>query len=404
MSDKKSMLVVKDIHKTFGTVQALNEHSVTFYGPSKAYNGYTLFAPIGGEDVWLIDMRGCVVHCWRMPYSPALHGILLSNGNLLYAGQVSDGPLAKFEGAGGVLLEVDWDSNLVWRYEDKYMHHTFYRMKNGNTMILRWVPVPSDIAVKVKGGLAGTELKGVMWADSFQEITVEGKVVWEWLAYEHLDPEVDFICPFCPRSEWTHANACVVMPDGNILTSFSRTHTIAIVGRNTGEIKWRWGRDEIAHQNAPTFLENGNILLFDNGMHTTIYPMGFSRALEINPKSGEMIWAYEDTPRSNFYSSIMGGCQRLLNGNTLICETTTGRIFEVTPEHDMVWEFTSPFFHQSSVYGRNNYIARAYRYGPDYAGLKGNIKLQEKGEPQTEKVYAPRVEQAVRRRIDSLGY
>ncbi len=386
------------------SVQQMTRKLVTISKQGTMYGGYTLFAPVGGKDVWLIDMQGYIVHRWRMPGPPALHGVLLPNGNLLYAGRGNDNPLADFEGAGGVLLEVDWDGNLVWKYEDKYIHHTFYRMKNGNTMILKWVPVPNSIAAKVKGGLAGTELRGVMWADAFQEITVEGKVVWEWLAYEHLDPEVDFICPLCSRSEWTHANACVVMPDGNILTGFSGIHTIAIIDKNSGEVRWRWGRGEIAHQNDSTFLENGNILVFDNGVHCHGYPMGFSRALEVNPKTNEMVWSYEDELRTNFYSSIMGSCQRLPNGNTLICEGTTGRIFEVTPERDIVWEFTSPFFHQSAIYGRNNYIARAYRYGPDYEGLKGNVKLQEKGEPQTRKVYAPKVEQAVRRRIDSLGY
>jgi len=386
------------------STQKITQGSVTISKHATSYSGYTLFAPLGGKDVWLIDMRGCVVHQWGMPYPPGLHGVLLENGNLLYAGRVNDSPLANFEGGGGALLEVDWDGNPVWKYEDKYMHHTFYRMKNGNTMIVKWVPVPDNIAAKVKGGLPGTELEGVMWADAFQEVTVEGKVEWEWLAYEHLDPEVDYICPLCPRDEWTHASACVVMPDGNILTSFSKTHTVAIIDRNTGTVKWRWGRGEIAHQNDSIVLRNGNILIFDNDVHANAYSMGFSRILEVNPKTNEMVWSYEDELRTNFYSSIMGSCQRLPNGNTLICETTTGRIFEVSPKRDIVWEFNSPFFHQSPVYGRNNYIARAYRYGPDYAGLKGNIKFREEDEPQVKDVDASKTEQAVRRRIDSLGY
>ena len=354
--------------------------------------------------MWLIDMRGRVVHQWSMPYPPGLYGVLLESGNLLYAGRVNDSPLANFEGGGGVLLEVDWDGNPVWKYEDKYMHHTFYRMKNGNTMVVKWVPVPDNIAAMVKGGLPGTEVEGVMWADAFQEITVEGKVAWEWLAHEHLDPEVDYICPLCQRDEWTHASACVVMPDGNILASFSKTHTVAIIDKGTGEVKWRWGRGEIAHQNDSVVLNSGNILIFDNDVHASPYSMGFSRILEVNPESNEMVWSYEDELRTNFYSSIMSSCQRLPNGNTLICETTTGRIFEVSPKHDIVWEFNSPFFHQSPIYGRNNYIARAYRYGPDYAGLKGNIKFREEDEPQVRGVDTLKTEQAVRKRIDSLGY
>ena len=386
------------------SAQTITQESVTISKHPTSYSGYTLFAPLGGKDVWLIDMRGRVVHQWSMAYPPGLYGVLLESGNLLYAGKVNDSPLVDFEGGGGILLEVDWDGNPVWKYEDRYMHHAFYRMKNGNTMIVKWVPVPGNIAAKVKGGLPGTEVEGVMWADAFQEITIEGKVAWEWLAHEHLDPEVDYICPLCSRDEWTHASACVVMPDGNILVNFSKTHTVAIIDRGTGEVRWRWGRGEIAHQNDSIVLKSGNILIFDNDVHATPYSMGFSRIVEVNPESNEMVWSYEDELRTNFYSSIMSSCQRLPNGNTLICETTTGRIFEVSPKHDIVWEFNSPFFHQSPIYGRNNYIARAYRYGPDYAGLKGNIKFREEDEPHVEGVDASRTEQAVRRRIDSLGY
>ncbi|MCD6600201.1 MAG: aryl-sulfate sulfotransferase, partial [Dehalococcoidia bacterium] len=347
------------------------QQTVTIRKPGLTYNGYTLFSPLGGKDAWLVDMQGNVAHRWEMPYPPGLHGELLPNGNLLYAGRVNDAPLPDFEGAGGILLEVDWNGNTLWKYEDKYMHHGFYRMRNGNTMIFKWVPVPEDIAAKVNGGLAGSELNGVMWTDAIQEINARGKVLWEWLAYEHLDPVADFICPLCPRSEWTHINGCSIMADGNILVSFSRLHNLAIIDRASGKIKWMWGRGEIAHQNNPTPLANGNILLLDNGLHCDDYSMAFSRALEINPQNNEMVWEYEDKLRANFYSSIMGSCQRLPNGNTLICETTTGRIFEVTSGQDIVWEFTSPLFYQSHAYGRNNYVARAYRYGIDYAGLRG---------------------------------
>ncbi len=67
--------------------------------------------------------------------------------------------------------------------------------------------------------------------------------------------------------------------------------------------------------------------LLDNGLHRDKYSMGFSRVLEVNPKSNEMVWSYEDELRANFYTSVMGSYQRLPNGNTLICESTTGRIF-----------------------------------------------------------------------------
>ena len=40
-------------------------------------------------------------------------------------------------------------------------------------------------------------------------------VFWEWLTFEHLDPDIDIIGPLHPRDRWTNLNASHVMPDGN---------------------------------------------------------------------------------------------------------------------------------------------------------------------------------------------
>lgn len=49
-------------------------------------------------------------------------------------------------------------------------------------------------------------------------------------------------------------------------------------------------------------------------------------------------------------------------GNTLITEGCFCRLFEVTPEKEIVWEYRAPFDHLS----RSPYIYRAYRYPYDY--------------------------------------
>jgi len=343
---------------------------LTCYDPAKAYNGYTLFAPMWGKDVWLIDMCGRFVHRWQMPHTPGCYGRLLPNGNLLYQGKVLTGPLMDFGGSAGVLLEVDWNGNVVWSYEDPYLSHDFCRMENGNTLVIRFVPTPDDIARRVKGGVPGTERQGVMWSDALQEITPEGKVAWEWIGYEHLDPEIDVISPLLARSNWTQANSCFVMADGNILLSFAWTNTIAVINKATGDIKWRWGPGDLGFQHDATELDNGNILVFDNGRNRPLTRV-YSRVIEINPTSGEIEWEYKADPPHSFYASFIGGCQRLPNRNTLICEGPLGRFFEVTPAGEIVWEYINPFYHEHPSFGRTNMTFRAYRYGPDYAGLKG---------------------------------
>jgi hypothetical protein len=53
--------------------------------PTKAFPGYTLFAPLtGAGEVYLIDLAGNVAHAWQLPYPPGLHGYLLPNGHLFY--------------------------------------------------------------------------------------------------------------------------------------------------------------------------------------------------------------------------------------------------------------------------------------------------------------------------------
>ncbi|MDE0823203.1 MAG: hypothetical protein OSB07_04425, partial [Dehalococcoidia bacterium] len=64
-------------------------------------------------------------------------------------------------------------------------------------------------------------------------------------------------------------------------------------------------------------------------------------------------------------------------GNTLICEGAPGRVFEVTPSGEIVWEYISPFFEGNpptaggSRFGYANAVFRAHRYAADHAAFTG---------------------------------
>jgi len=362
-----------------------SQKGVIYYDPSKTYEGYTLFAPEGGYDAWLIDMRGQIVYHWSLVHKPCFFARLLPNGNLLYCGREEENPqgpkMDVFDqnhnliatlwfGGGQYLVEIDSDNNLVWKYEDPLLTHDFYRMENGHTMVIKYVQIPDDLKNEVKGGIP-IEPEAPMWCDALNEVNPKGQVIWEWLAYEHLDPKIDIICPLEHRVEWTHMNTCTVLPDGNILGSFRHTNTICIIDKDTGNISWRWGPGELAHQHEPVMLDNGNILVFDNGAHRAFSRFNYSRVLEVNPRTNKIEWEYKADPPFTFFSSVCGGCQRLPNGNTLITESDSGRIFEITYEGEIVWEYISPFYGPYRGQAPNNWIYRAYRYGPEYSGLKG---------------------------------
>jgi hypothetical protein len=325
-----------------------------------------------------MDMKGDFVHRWVLPTMPRNHGVILPNGNLLYTTSAPmrerDPNFPRVWGLGAGILELEWDNNLVWKYVDRYQHHSYYRMDNGNTMILRWEKVPNEIAVQVKGGTRDTEDDGIMWTDGFHEVTPEGEVVWRWSAADHLDPKLDVMCPLDRRNEWTHGNSVVVLPNGNILTSFRNTNSIYIIDKVSGDIKWRWGPGEIAHQHDARPLDNGNILVFDNGDHRPGSTISYSRIVEVNPQTNKIEWEYKADPPESFYSALISGAQRLPNGNTLVCEGLKGRIFEVTMDGEIVWEYISPFYGfqpSHEAFGYNNLIFRVYRYAPDFEGFKG---------------------------------
>jgi outer membrane protein assembly factor BamB len=332
----------------------------------RASAGLTLFASAGEGTVYLIDLRGTVAHTWKMPYPPGLYGYLTEKGTLFYNGQIPNETfLGKSPFKGGVALEADWNGKVLWEVRQRDHHHDGRLLKNGNVLLLCATELSDEVAKKVQGGRPGTEVNGKIWADYLVELTKDGRTVWEWRAWEHLDPARDIITGVQDnRSEWTHGNAIIELSDGDLLVSFRNISTIIRIRRQTGEIVWKLGAPPLAGQHAPTPLANGNILIFDNGPHRLDHTFPFSRVIEVNPATNEILWKYQEANLYNFYSPRISNAQRLPNGNTLINEGFFGRFFEVTPDGEAVWEYVNPYFGPVSetAKAQNNQVFRVYRY------------------------------------------
>jgi hypothetical protein len=125
----------------------------------------------------------------------------------------------------------------------------------------------------------------------------------------------------------------------DILISLCFINLIAIIDRNTERVVWKWGPGEVILQHHATLLENNNILLFDNG---SLKERKYSRVIELNPFTRQIVWEYKSEPLDTFFSESRGTCQRLPNGNTLITDSNSGRVFEVTKNGEITWEFYNP--------------------------------------------------------------
>ena len=217
-------------------------------------------------------------------------------------------------------------------------------------------------------------------------------------------------------NKWYDAGDERFHPD-NIIMDGRETNIIFIIDKKSGKVVWKVGPyydqspelkklgwiigQHHAHMIPRGLPGEGNILVYDNGgwagygAPNPAAPMGvknatrdWSRVLEFDPTTLKLVWSYtphdagfvEPLDANRFYSPFISAAQRLPNGNTLITEGSDGRIFEVTPEHEIVWEFINPHMDNRNM----NMVYRAYRvpyewapqaeHGPEVAIVKPDMK------------------------------
>jgi hypothetical protein len=209
-----------------------------------------------------------------------------------------------------------------------------------------------------------------MIGDDVIEIDRDGNEISRCSIWQLFNPRRDPIQPLMNRWEWTHLNSISLTPEGQLIISCRHNSRVAIIDREAPAIVWQLGDPEISLQHHATPVEGGNIQIFDNGMNRA-FDLPYSRVIEVDPKTSKIVWEYKAQPPQQFYSGHISGAQRLKLGNVLICEGTSGRLFEVTRKGEVVWEWITPFVEGSPDGKLTTWIYRAYRYGLDHPAVAG---------------------------------
>jgi len=247
-----------------------------------------------------------------------------------------------------------------------------------------------------------------------------GEIVWEWRLWDHLVQDVNeelnnygevSLHPELVNvnhaargdGDWNHTNSInynakldqvtisvrtfneLWVIDHSTTTEEAASHEGGERGRG-GDILYRWGnpaaygrggrRDMLLYgQHDVQWIDDelpgeGNLLIFNNGgrdgrEHSTVdevvVPLNKDAVYTIEEGAAfepkEAHWTYGDKESERFRSGFISGAQRLMNGNTLICSGADGRLFEVTAENEIVWEYINPFFDEG--------IMPAGRRGPN---------------------------------------
>ncbi len=312
-----------------------NLSGVTVHDHERAYSGYNLYTN-DVDQVYIMDMTGDIVHSWDLPGKKHCeYAEMLGRGEILVIC------------VNQSVVKLDWSGNVIWEVKGA-VNHDFALRRDGSFLIsVTEAPRPyRDNLVKF---------------DSLEYYSAQGQLMNIWSTFEELEALQKYHPPLAldnqPEAseksgaiyEYYHLNTIEILPftplakkdkrfqTGNVMLSLRNASTIVILDKNTDKPVWGWGMLELDFQHMPTMLPNGNILIFDNGTHR-----GFSRVIEINPLSKEIVWQYQADPPETFFSKWRGSNQRLANGNTLICDSESGRVFEVSLEGEVVWEYWNP--------------------------------------------------------------
>ncbi len=344
------------------------------HDPARSAGGFTLIAPQTDDgNVYLVAIDGTVAHHWKLPVRPGRHAVILPNGNLGYNGNHPDTPNlypAWEMWHGGDFYEVTPAGEIVWRFEDKRHHHDAEWLPDGDLLYTTAQVMPPDYARKIAGGSHAHDLPdGVQYGDVVRRVNRAGSVTWEWKAWEHLDPADYPIHPIFDRYHWPMINGVHLTRAGHVLLSLRTTSGVIAVDPQSGSVLWSIKHPLLAQQHAPVELENGNVLIFDNGNVRPGVTSPHSRAVEFEPHAQTVAWEYTDPMRPYFFSPYMGSAQRLGNGNTFITESAFGRLFEVTPGGETVWEYIIPQFGEypsgaarDYSAGASNSVFKTFRY------------------------------------------
>ena len=168
----------------------------TLVNTASSFDGYTLLAPIGSTETFLLDNCGRVVQSWSSDFRPGLATYLLPNGDLIRSVQL---PSDVFVGGGigGGFEQWDWEGNLVrsWNAatDSLHAHHDFTVLPNGNLLFIAWERHSGEEAI-ARG--RNPELTSPeVWVTRVEERNAEDEVVWAWSVWDHLVQDFDAALP-----------------------------------------------------------------------------------------------------------------------------------------------------------------------------------------------------------------
>jgi hypothetical protein len=336
---------------------------VVQHDPSAARPGLSYFTNVHGCSSQLVSIDGTALRFWtHSPCGMWGNTVLLENGDVL---AVHRDPRKGKQKSARVreLLRFGWNGTLRWSRKLP-VHHDVEVTPHDRIATLtydhRVVPrVHPSVPVRDHYVVLLSQQGELLERESILDLLETAP---EPFRLKPIDPhfstqdqmrEVDLI--HSTSIEWMRRPALAardpLYASSNLLLSLRSQDAIVIVDWERKRVVWSWGQDEMSGPHDATVLDDGNVLVFDNGLGR-----GWSRVIELDPLSREIVWEYRAP--DGFFTATRGAAQRLDNGNTLITDSEAGRGFEVTRDGRIVWDYRNP---NLSDEGKRSIIVRMRR-------------------------------------------
>lgn len=317
------------------------ERGVVRHDLERAVQGRNLYTSGHGPEALLMDMDGRVLHRWRHSFEAAFPGVEPTADTTFFrrAHPFPDGRLLVLFQTGGLAV-LDHSSRLLGRCRGNF-YNDLWVGDDGRVWTLAKEARPAgEQSYRLDDFLVLLRLSGD-GRHCREERRLSITRAFRDSSYSHL------LEPMAAEGDVLHSNTVVELDGslerldpsfarGNLLISVRELDVIAIVDPTTERVVWGQ-RGPWVRQHEPSVLPDGRILLFDNRGNG-----GFSRLVEVEPSTGEILWSWAGEPPESFSSPIAGTCARLPGGNTLITESVPGRALELDAQGRVVWEFHTP--------------------------------------------------------------
>lgn len=355
-----------------GYEERTKDAGTTRYDATLAQPGYNLYISGHAPVAFLVDMEGKVLHQWAYD-SRAFYDIVPSHDYWRRVHLADNGDLyALVDGHG--IIKLNKNSELLWHTDGvDLLHHDLFVEPSGRVYAIgrNIAPIKEihpetnvlDDAVvvfdehgrRIDKFSIYDAFRGTEWAAKVEE---KVKQVLAFADPKMLTPFEAFHTNTIEVFDGSLAGVSPLLDKGHLVLCSPIHQNVFIVDIAQKKVVWNWYGPWAGGIHQPTFLPNGNWLLFDNAALVNDQSKQ-SAVFEYTFPGKEQVWEYRGAgEKETFYSRFSSLAARLPNGNTLIVVSNEGRALEVTPDKKVAWEYYNPNSVANDMRGQKGFAAR----------------------------------------------